>query len=108
MHRRLVRSAGLIALSACAPAGAQAPVTTPPPAPAAPAATSPRTAGTDTLSFDRPQYVSTYRRRPNPPVLIRNATLLTATGQEIPGGSILFRDGRIVALEPGSRRLRTQ
>jgi imidazolonepropionase-like amidohydrolase len=31
-------------------------------------------------------------------VVIRNATIMTATGQEIQGGSILFRDGRIVAV----------
>jgi imidazolonepropionase-like amidohydrolase len=31
-------------------------------------------------------------------VLIRNATILTATGQEIASGSIAFQDGRIVAV----------
>jgi imidazolonepropionase-like amidohydrolase len=46
----------------------------------------------------RPQYPSTYQRHANPPVLIRNATIMTATGQEIAGGSILLRDGRIVAV----------
>ncbi|HYX83181.1 MAG TPA: hypothetical protein VE714_12355, partial [Gemmatimonadales bacterium] len=45
-----------------------------------------------------PQYPSTYQRHPNPPVLIRNATIMTATGQEIQGGSILLKDGRIVAV----------
>jgi len=45
-----------------------------------------------------PQYPSTYQRHPNPPVLIRSATIMTAAGQEIQGGSILFRDGRIVAV----------
>jgi len=50
------------------------------------------------LSAFRPQYPSTYRRRPSAPVLIRNATILTATGVEIEGGSILLQDGRIVAL----------
>ena len=53
---------------------------------------------TDTLSFDRPQYTSSYRRRPNPPVLIRNATVMTAAGQELQGASILFQDGRITAV----------
>lgn len=52
----------------------------------------------DTTSVDRPQYPSTYHRHPNPPVVIRNATILTATGQEIQNGSIYFRDGRIVAV----------
>src|SRR5947207_15805453 len=33
-----------------------------------------------------------------PPVLLRNATSMTATGQEIRNGSILFKDGRIVAV----------
>jgi hypothetical protein len=69
--------AGLIALtSACAGAGAQS---SPTPAPASGASTS--TTRADTASFDRAQYVSTYRRRANPPVLIRNATVLTAAGQ---------------------------
>ncbi|PYP74953.1 MAG: amidohydrolase, partial [Gemmatimonadetes bacterium] len=52
----------------------------------------------ETTSVDRPQYPSTYRRHPNPPVLIRSATIMTAAGQEIPNGSILFKDGRIVAV----------
>ncbi|MBM4187380.1 MAG: amidohydrolase [Gemmatimonadetes bacterium] len=54
---------------------------------------------TDTLSFARPQYRSTYQRRQNPPVLIRNATVMTATGSEF-RGSILFQDGKIVAVGP--------
>jgi imidazolonepropionase-like amidohydrolase len=52
----------------------------------------------ETTSVDRPQYPSTYQRHANAPVLIRNATIMTAAGQEIAGGSILFRDGRIVAV----------
>src|SRR5947208_3851097 len=83
----------LLALTgACASAGggtrpAQAP------APAAPGAAS-----GETTSVARPQYPSTYVRHPNPPVLIRNAMIMTATGQEIPNGSILLKDGRIVAV----------
>ncbi|MEO8139077.1 MAG: amidohydrolase, partial [Gemmatimonadota bacterium] len=50
------------------------------------------------LSWERAQYPSTYRRRPYPPVLIRNATLMTGVGAEITGASILFSDGRIVAV----------
>jgi imidazolonepropionase-like amidohydrolase len=50
------------------------------------------------MSADRPQYPSTYQRHPNAPVLIRNATIMTATGQEIAGGSILLREGRIVTV----------
>src|SRR5512134_155952 len=89
--------AGLVALAtACAGAGAQS---SPAPAPAAsPGAPAART---DTASFDRIQYASTYRRRTNPPVLIRNATVLTAAGQEIPNASVLFRDGKIVSVGAG-------
>ncbi|HLZ44262.1 MAG TPA: hypothetical protein VKQ05_01120, partial [Gemmatimonadales bacterium] len=65
----------------------------PPPTAAAPAAA----AASDTEGVG-PQYPSTYKRHANPPVLIRNATIMTAAGQEIQGGSILFRDGRIVAV----------
>ena len=73
---------------ACASAGA-APSSSGTPKPAARA---------DTSSALRPQYPSTYHRREYRPVVIRNATIMTATGQEIAGGSILFRDGRIVAV----------
>jgi imidazolonepropionase-like amidohydrolase len=52
----------------------------------------------DTLSFDRPQYVSTYRARPFQPVLIRNANVLTGAGPELRGTSVLFQDGKIVAV----------
>jgi imidazolonepropionase-like amidohydrolase len=51
-----------------------------------------------TQSWARAQYPSTYRRKPNPPVLIQNATIMTAAGPELQGASILFRDGRIVAV----------
>jgi len=87
----------LLALTgACASAGggtraAQAP------APAEPGATPPA-ATPESTSVARPQYPSTYARHPNPPVLIRNATIMTATGQEIPNSSILLKDGRIVAV----------
>lgn len=66
-------------------------------APSQPAAQGPQPYR-DTLSFDREQYPSTYRRQPSPPVLIRNATILTATGVEIERGSILLQDGRISAV----------
>src|SRR5437667_3734103 len=61
-------------------------------------AQAPAPASTETTSVVRPQYPSTYVRHPNPPVLIRNATIMTATGQEISNGSILLKDGRIVAV----------
>jgi imidazolonepropionase-like amidohydrolase len=87
--------AGTIALAACASAASQAP-----PPQAAPAATPAAQTATapETTSVDRPQYPSTYQRRPYSPVVIRNATILTGTGREIANGSILFQDGRIVAV----------
>ena len=81
-----------VLLAGCASAGARTTTAAAPPQPAAPAAAATQDAGIG------PQYPSTYQRHPNPPVLIRNATIMTAAGQEIQGGSILFRDGRIVAV----------
>src|SRR6201988_3579096 len=60
-------------------------------------ATTPSTSQ-DTAGGIGPQYVSTYQRHANPPVLIRNATIMAASGQEIQGGSSLVRDGKIVAV----------
>src|SRR5712664_4603983 len=91
-------------LAGCASGGAR-PAERPGPAPSAAAPTPPASqtpararASAESSSVDRAQYPSTYQRHPNPPVLIRNATIMTAAGQEIPNGSILFRDGRIVAV----------
>src|ERR1041384_3416720 len=80
---------GACASGAARPSGAPTPATNT-------AATAPP--AQDTAAGIGPQYPSTYTRHPNPPVLIRNATILTAAGQEIQGGSILFKDGRIVAV----------
>src|SRR6266576_1393680 len=90
--RQLSAVLGLILLaSACASGAAKtAPSTAPAPKPAA--------QDTSRAAAVATPYPSTYQRHPNPPVLIRNATIMTATGQEIQGGSILFRDGRIVAV----------
>src|SRR3989442_15976018 len=89
--------------AACASGGALgSPQSTPA---AAPAAAGPRSqTAAESLSVERAQYPSTYRRHANPPVVIRNATILTATGQEIANGSILFKDGRIVAVGPRVER----
>jgi imidazolonepropionase-like amidohydrolase len=85
---------GLLALLV---AGCAHPVTSASPS-AAPAATAAR--DTATGSWERPQYPSTYQRHANPPVFIRNATVLTAAGPELKGASVYFRDGRIVAVGP--------
>src|SRR5213594_4861590 len=85
----------VVLLAGCASAGARTTTASaPPPAPAAAAAA----ASQETAGAVGPQYPSTYKRHPNPAVLIRNATIMTAAGQEIQGGSILFRDGKIVAV----------
>ena len=52
----------------------------------------------ESSSTERAQYPSSYRRHPNPPIVIRNATIMTATGQEIANGSLLMKDGKIVAV----------
>jgi imidazolonepropionase-like amidohydrolase len=83
----------LLALTSACATGAAHPGHQARPAPATPPAATPETSG-----GERPQYPSTYQRHPNPPVLIRNATILTATGREITNGSIAFKDGRIVAV----------
>jgi len=81
------------AAAACASGGAH------PAAAAAPAVQVPApTAGPESVSVNRPQYPSTYQRHANRPVVITNATIMTAAGQEIPRGSILLRDGKIVAV----------
>src|SRR2546426_4530851 len=80
----------LLALSvSCATAGARQ---------AAAPAPVPQAVASESSSVMRPQYPTTYRRHPNAAVVIRNATIMTATGQEIPNGSVFFKDGRIVAV----------
>src|SRR6266851_10271357 len=97
MRHLFVALSGIVLVAGCASGGARstaaaAPSLVPPAAPVAAAQDTTREGGVGS------QYPSTYRRHPNPPVLIRNATIMTATGQEIPNGSILFKDGRIVAV----------
>jgi imidazolonepropionase-like amidohydrolase len=62
------------------------------------AATSKTGSAADSLSALRPQYASTYVRSASPPVLIRNATILTAAGPELPRASILLENGKITAV----------
>jgi len=71
----------------CATAPAAAPKT------AAEAAKEP---GATTRSGD--PYPSTYKPLPSRPTLIRNATVLTAAGPAIEGGSVLLRDGKVAAV----------
>src|SRR5436190_22712520 len=46
-------------------------------------------------------YPSTYRPVPSGPVLIRNATVLTGTGQRLESADVLLRDGRVAAVGTG-------
>ncbi|MCJ7628373.1 MAG: amidohydrolase [Longimicrobiales bacterium] len=43
-------------------------------------------------------FPSTYKPFPSKVTLIRNATIFTGTGQEITGGSILLRDGKVAEI----------
>ncbi|PXF62823.1 amidohydrolase [Kangiella spongicola] len=47
---------------------------------------------------DSQAFVSQYEVREYHPVLIKNATILTATGEKIENGSVLFSEGEIVAV----------
>ena len=74
------------------------------PAAVASCATSPSPGSPDPVAGQRDtnavtSYASTYQRRPFEPVLIRNATILTAAGPEMQG-SILIAEGKIVAVGP--------
>ena len=88
---RWTLAAGACLLTAACAAGSAGPAPGRAPEPTTATATGP-------FSFERPQYPSTYTRRPFQPVLIRNATIMTATGGELANASILLQDGRIVAV----------
>ncbi|MCR6686760.1 amidohydrolase [Pseudoxanthomonas sp.] len=51
--------------------------------------------------FTDDPYPSTYRPLPSAPVLLRNATVLTGTGQRLEGADVLMRDGKVAAVGPG-------
>ncbi|AXK72852.1 amidohydrolase [Lysobacter sp. TY2-98] len=51
--------------------------------------------------FVQDPYPSTYARIPSAPVLIRNATVLTGTGERLDGADVLMRDGSIAAVGKG-------
>src|SRR5207245_9869941 len=55
----------------------------------------------ESSSAERAQYPSSYRRHPNPSVVIRHATIISATGQQSANGSLLMKDGKIVAIGTG-------
>jgi len=100
-HSRL-RVAGALALlpllAACAGTGAPHTAAAGAPAPAtASSAKAGSAPGAGLVAVDDP-YPSTYHALPSRPVVIRNATILTAAGPQIDRGSVLLRDGKVVAV----------
>ena len=101
----------LVLAAACARAGtggsgapaAPAPSAAPPaaaaPAPAATPAPAPARRGLLSEPNADP-FPSTYQPASGRPTVIRNATILTATGPALRNASILLRDGKIVAVGP--------
>jgi imidazolonepropionase-like amidohydrolase len=88
----------VVGMAGCA-GTAQARPAAAPAAPAAPAAVpATQPAAAPAAGTAPAPYSSTYHPVPSPPVLIRNATVLTAAGDRIEGGSVLLRDGRIAAV----------
>jgi imidazolonepropionase-like amidohydrolase len=56
-------------------------------------------AGTAVAAAQQPDpYASTYHPASSPPTVIRNATILTATGAQIEHGAILLQDGKVAAV----------
>ncbi len=92
--RVLAAALGLaVAVAAPPRTAAQTPAT--PPA-ATPDPTPPGKGGRSVANDD--PYPSTYQTPPSAPFAIRNATILTAAGPVIQKGTVLVRDGRIVAV----------
>jgi imidazolonepropionase-like amidohydrolase len=83
--------------STAAPAQAPVPAETP--------AETPAPAPTRDNSDPNAAYASTYHPLPSSPVLIANATILTAAGDRIENGSVLLQDGRIVAVSAGGAQV---
>ena len=86
MRRFLAAFVGAL-VTGCA-ANPQSP-SEPPSLPATPAAAA------------RAPYSSTYAADPSPTTLIRNATVLTGTGERIDGGDVLIENGRIAKVGKG-------
>jgi len=83
--RTFISVAGLVVLSGCASSGATSSGT-------------PDPVASDTTTVSSEAFASTYQRRAFQPVVIQNATILTATGSEIPGASIAFENGLITGI----------
>ncbi|MFN8058028.1 MAG: amidohydrolase [Vicinamibacterales bacterium] len=97
MSRRLIIGL-VVAVSIAVLAGRAVPIAAQAPAQAAapPRPAAPGPGGVAVPNAD--PFPSTYVRPPAPPYVIRNATILTATGPALRGASLVFREGRIVAV----------
>ncbi len=104
MTYRFPQGVALLAVVACAAPPRLAPAATvaaiPAPAPVPLQDTTTRVVvGAGALSEPNANpYPSTYTAPSSRPVLIRNATILTAAGATIQGGSVLLRDGKVAAV----------
>jgi imidazolonepropionase-like amidohydrolase len=93
MKSRLIPLLAVAAVAACAPKK-----TTPPQAPA-PAKDSTASTGPGGVSAPNANpFPSTYVRIGAAPLVIRNVTIMTATGPTIPNGMVSVVDGKIVAV----------
>src|SRR2546430_16521832 len=89
----------LLALTWACAAGSARPARVAGAAPApAPAPAPAKQASDEASSVDRPQHPPTYQRHSGRPVLIRNATIMTAAGPGIPHGAIVLAARRIAAV----------
>jgi imidazolonepropionase-like amidohydrolase len=92
---RFALSACVVVRAACQSANARSAQTQSP----APRDTTRSRGGPGALSTPLADpFPSTYRPLSSRPTVIRNATILTAAGPAIRGGSILLRDGKVVAV----------
>src|SRR5207253_8234623 len=89
-----------VAIWGCSSAAQNPPAPSSAPAAAPASQTPPKNApGLGAVSTpNADQFPSTYRPFPSRTTLIRNATVLTAAGPTIQNGSVLLRDGKIVAV----------
>jgi imidazolonepropionase-like amidohydrolase len=96
MRTLILACASALALSACA---SMAQPAKPAPAPAQSPPPQPKTLrpGLDPTKMPDP-FASTYRAPAAAPFAIVNATILTAAGPRIDGGTVLVRDGKIAAV----------
>jgi imidazolonepropionase-like amidohydrolase len=91
IRKTLMLGAAAMSLAACSTSGSK-----PTTASSEPAAKGPGRG----KGYGHDPYPSTYRSYPGNPTLVTNVTILDGEGGRIEGGSILFREGKIVAVGP--------